>query len=816
PIITSIPGIRAQDVAGKPHFADIKDKLAAFIGSDPIVGHNIAFDIAFLRSQGLRLANSLYDTWKVATLMLPKAASHSLESLAQDLNLKHPEAHRALHDARVGADLLLYLADRVSELDQETSKQVLALIERNRYSLKNFFNEVLAGRAKGRPTPLKPGWYSHRSHSAERQSRPGKTLRPDSYEQIFKETVAPVVPAFELRPHQVELSKRVGEHLVKVGVTLIEAGAGLGRREAAFFAAANQSQTIAYVVASKHELEQFEPRARSMAALLDTSVASLETPQSYVYLPALERTLRRTDLTESQVHLALKLLIWVKTTTTGALREVAITWEERSLLDEVSCEAHSCLVQPEPDKCSFCRAAEAARTMPLVLMRLADLLWFVSRAASLFKPAAIVIDDADELENTTVRFFGVYVHQGRIERLLERCSDVLGGQTLETVQNQLSLLAGLVGVFLDHQALEAEWSGYRTVSISEALEKDPEYGRITATMANLVHKLQEVTQQLVVRDDSSAQEVAKGLQHLTTDLAVFSQTTHEEGVVSLALNADQKLVLRFEPVAAAKYLQKHLFSEKRPTIVMGPRLTVEQRFDFIKRRLGLGVDVEQIALSSALRLQERTKVVVISDHPESAEASWVRATAEVLATTAQTLGGRVLALFSGRGQVLEVHAQLEKLLAGSAIKLIAQGISGGRGKTTKTLGRHERALLLTSHYFMQGRTFAHGFRAIVIAKLPFAVPDETYRVQRAKDKQAGFMELDLPRVALKVREQFDRLLELPNDRGVLIILDPKIHKGYGDVITRSLPSVSQAVVPAAKLFEQLKPFAVPTVDKRKH
>src|SRR3990172_9472072 len=72
PIITSITGIRDQDVTGKPRFEDVREKLREFLGDDPIIGHNIAFDVGFLKAQGLPLNNRLSDTWKLSTLLVPK------------------------------------------------------------------------------------------------------------------------------------------------------------------------------------------------------------------------------------------------------------------------------------------------------------------------------------------------------------------------------------------------------------------------------------------------------------------------------------------------------------------------------------------------------------------------------------------------------------------------------------------------------------------------------------------------------------------------------------------------------------------------
>ena len=816
PIITSITGIRGQDVVGKPSFDTVRGELRDFIGGAPIVGHNIAFDIGFLRSQGLPLDNASYDTWKIATLMLPKASSHSLEALAQDLKLNHPEAHRALHDARVGAELFIYLADRITELDATTAGRIATIIENNKsYSLAPFFAEVLGKIDAKETAKLVPGWLMNsKAKAAVKSRKPAKKVTPtvENFSKVFAEAVKPTVPAFEVRAPQTELAKLVLDKLDGSGTTIIEATTGLGRREAALVGllSGDKKGPLGYAVVGHHQLETVLPAAEQIATYFGRSVTLLDQPSNYVFVPALERALGRTDLNESQAQLAIKLLIWIQATQTGLLKEVAITWEERSLMDEVSCSAHSCAAQTEPDLCSFCRAIKHAQGSDVVLLRHETVLWLSAKASKLLALKGLVIDDADQLENSVSKFFGVFVHQGRIERLLERIEEEGLNVDIQPVRNQLTLLAGLFGVFLDHQALEAEWSGYRTISISSALEKDPEFGRVQATINSLTQKLAGVEEQLGKQKSDAAQTLGRSLQEVIDDLLLFTKSVHQNGVMTLSLNAEQKLVLKFEPVTATEYVKEHVLAIK-PLLLIGPRLTVEQKFEFVQQRLGLD-NVESAIIHAPSRVQERTKVVTLSDHPESIERSWAKATAHVIATTAQTLHGRILVLFGGRGQVMTVHPEVEKLLAGTGIKLLAQGLSGGRGKTTKALARHEQAVLLTSHFFMQGRTFTHGFRGIVLVKLPFEVPDEAYKVRRAKDPGAGFMTYDLPRVALKVREQFDRLLVGPKDRGVLVIADPKINKGYGAVVLKSVASAPQSVVKTGDLPAELTPFAAP-VDK---
>ena len=74
--------------------------LEAFLGPYPIIGHNISFDLGFLESHGLPLGNPSYDTWDLASILLPRTTEYSLGYLTTHLGVKHTDPHRALQNHR--------------------------------------------------------------------------------------------------------------------------------------------------------------------------------------------------------------------------------------------------------------------------------------------------------------------------------------------------------------------------------------------------------------------------------------------------------------------------------------------------------------------------------------------------------------------------------------------------------------------------------------------------------------------------------------------------------------------------------------------
>src|SRR5579863_6864513 len=67
PRVTAITGIRQEDVASAPRIPEAIPVLKRFVGDAPIVGHNINFDLDFLRHNGAPFSNPTIDTYELAS-----------------------------------------------------------------------------------------------------------------------------------------------------------------------------------------------------------------------------------------------------------------------------------------------------------------------------------------------------------------------------------------------------------------------------------------------------------------------------------------------------------------------------------------------------------------------------------------------------------------------------------------------------------------------------------------------------------------------------------------------------------------------------
>lgn len=133
PTITMLTGITQAMVLPAPRIESVLPTLLEFIGDAVIVGHNVSYDLRFLRAatdRGRRppLANAVVDTCRLARRLLSdEVPNHKLGTLADRLRLPHQPSHRALEDALATGDLLHVLLERAGRLGVSGLDDLLAL-----------------------------------------------------------------------------------------------------------------------------------------------------------------------------------------------------------------------------------------------------------------------------------------------------------------------------------------------------------------------------------------------------------------------------------------------------------------------------------------------------------------------------------------------------------------------------------------------------------------------------------------------------------------------------------------------------------------
>lgn len=128
--IEILTGIKAEDLQDAPDLEEVRTQIVEFIEDLPIIGHNINFDLDFLRHHDFDLPQQSVDTCALAATLITNASSFSLETLASYFALPEEEAHRAIGDVRTTQRLFEILRKLARQTKSETKTKILALGER--------------------------------------------------------------------------------------------------------------------------------------------------------------------------------------------------------------------------------------------------------------------------------------------------------------------------------------------------------------------------------------------------------------------------------------------------------------------------------------------------------------------------------------------------------------------------------------------------------------------------------------------------------------------------------------------------------------
>lgn len=110
PEIVHKTGITDEMLSGAPEISDVLPAFFDFVGDDPIVGHNVSFDVRFLNNYlSVEYAPEEIDTMFLARRLFPEMEHYRLEDVAARCSVPYVGAHRSLADCKITNDCYLYM-----------------------------------------------------------------------------------------------------------------------------------------------------------------------------------------------------------------------------------------------------------------------------------------------------------------------------------------------------------------------------------------------------------------------------------------------------------------------------------------------------------------------------------------------------------------------------------------------------------------------------------------------------------------------------------------------------------------------------------
>jgi len=250
--------------------------------------------------------------------------------------------------------------------------------------------------------------------------------------------------------------------------------------------------------------------------------------------------------------------------------------------------------------------------------------------------------------------------------------------------------------------------------------------------------------------------------------------------------------LRCSPILAADILQEYLWSRAAGVVITSATITALRSFDrFILHSGAPSEGVFKVVASPFDYSRATLRVPAMPCDPGDAEAHTAALIDQLPGLLDRSEAS--LVLFSSRRQMQDVHAGVS---AAFGSLLLMQG----DGSKQEILRQHREAVDAGRGSILFGlASFAEGVdlpgaycRHVVIAKIPFAVPDSPIEAALAEWVEAqgrnAFMEISVPDAALRLVQASGRLLRTEQDSGRVTLMDRRLlTRRYGQAILDSLP-----------------------------
>ena len=252
------------------------------------------------------------------------------------------------------------------------------------------------------------------------------------------------------------------------------------------------------------------------------------------------------------------------------------------------------------------------------------------------------------------------------------------------------------------------------------------------------------------------------------------------------------VVFMASPVLARDLLTRHLWDRAAGIVMTSATLSALGSFDRLRAMTGLPADATYKRVESPFNTEQAVfSVPALHSDPGDSDAH----TQEIIERLPDLISGDlgVLVLFSSRRQMETVVQGVSGTLPHEA--LVQDSLSKAR-----LLDRHRENIDAGRSSIIMGlASFAEGIDLpgaycdhVVIAKLPFSVPDNPREAAHAELlEQLGrnpFMEISVPDAALRLVQASGRLLRTEEDCGRITLLDRRVlTRRYGRAILDSLP-----------------------------
>jgi len=589
------------------------------------------------------------------------------------------------------------------------------------------------------------------------------------------------LPGYQPRAGQAWMAEAVAEAMATSGKLVVEAGTGTGKTFAYLLPALLSGRKTIISTGTKALQDQLYHRDLPLVGKVvgrPVTTALLKGRANYLCLHRLEQV---TDPAGAIAEDLAEVNEWRYRTDSGDKAELIDVPEDSPVWPLVTSTADNCLGQkcPEYSKCHVVKARKAAQEADLVVVNhhllLADLAMKEEGFVEFLPGAeAVIIDEAHQIPDLAVQFFGVALGSRELERVL----DELQAATLPYSQAELNRRVDKLQTAIRNLRADAPRKEGRH-ELSEVI------GDIQGALDALASALHDMHVALAEMGDASVEleKLHDQLFGMGERLALLASDDSWDGLRWLEVNP-RSLRLHLTPLDVSSKLNGLIDNGFQSWIFTSATLAVGEDFSHFGSRMGLA-GVPGLTFPSPYRVAENGLIFLPPGLPQPSDPGHTDAMLETVTQLLDMTNGGMFCLFTSHRALNNARKWFranKEVLGGR--KLLTQG-DAPRDDLLRRFRQSGNAVLLGTGSFWEGVDVrGPALSVVAIDKLPFASPADPLMMARLeyirREGGNGFMDHQLPTAALSLKQGAGRLLRDDSDFGVVVLCDPRITgKRYG-------------------------------------
>ena len=280
-------------------------------------------------------------------------------------------------------------------------------------------------------------------------------------------------------------------------------------------------------------------------------------------------------------------------------------------------------------------------------------------------------------------------------------------------------------------------------------------------------------------------------------------------VEPIETNSSKSYKLNIQPIESKKIFEEYFFSDLNSVIFTSATLCENKsNFQYYQESLGK-TKVQTLFLESPFPYEKHAVLYLPKQNslrdPNENPEGYLEDLVVIIPKLLELTEGNAFVLFTSNKLLKDVYLSIKEEIKYSIISQIELGAEKAKEEFLATEG----SVLFGVSTFWQGIDIkGEKLRSVIITKLPFQPPNdpvlEALIDEYKKKNRNPFLELQLPRAILTLKQGFGRLIRSMTDTGMVAILDPRIKtKFYGKKVLDALPNAKQ-VHSFAELKKEMK------------